>query len=370
MQHAADYVFAWRNKAKRRRHKNNNHAHEITVADVEFYRDASPEDACPGHVKIYKIVTAAKQRLELEEDSLIEVLYCTICGKDQAPLYTTGRKEKMLSQHAACAKQRQEEEERRGVIRGRDNEQVQGPRKLARVFSFRSAQRTARVSLPSMSEILSNMSAVLASFGTISLADVTFGLQVLQAKHSKTPYFPAEAPNPFAEARVVCKGEALRLLDDLDLASGAYKGDAMAMCAQTRLKHHNVKFWSSNGSFIRPAMFIAVCHIKNELLVVVRGTKAYLDLVINMCGAPHETPFGHTHWGMHQAAELLLNDHVDLLEELARGEAKGYTLKFVGHSLGAGVAALMAFLGSSNLSGTVDLALGVRLGLGHGDETN
>eukprot|EP00798_Chlamydomonas_sp_ICE-L_P002049 gene2049-18227_t len=129
-------------------------------------------------------------------------------------------------------------------------------------------------------------------------------------------------------------------------------------------------------------MFITVCHIKNELIVGVQGTKGYraprgtgrqgvrgtkgygaprgtghqgvrgtkgygaprVDLVINMCGAPHETPLGHTHWGMHQAAEVLLNDHVDLLEELARGEAKGYTLKFVGHSLGAGVAALMAFI--------------------------
>eukprot|EP00798_Chlamydomonas_sp_ICE-L_P002050 gene2050-18228_t len=145
---------------------------------------------------------------------------------------------------------------------------AQGPSKASSMFPFFSARRIRKrgIPLPSITQIFGNMSSVFASFGAITVAD------------TKPPSFKAEPESShMAGARVVGPREALNILDDLDLASGAYKTSAKAMCAATRLKLQNIKFWSSNGSFIRPAMYIAVCHIKNELIVGVRGTKAFRE---------------------------------------------------------------------------------------------
>eukprot|EP00798_Chlamydomonas_sp_ICE-L_P025185 gene25185-10822_t len=203
MLHAAGNIFAWREARLRKHMAGSKDALKLCDADLEFHRNIGERDACPGHVKIYKIADAAKQRMGLDAERCYE-------------------KERMVEEHKACGKQ---DKQGRGVKRSRSISEESipsaGRSKITKLFSCLSPKTTMNAVLPNMKEVLSNLATTFSSFGSVTFADMIFGLQ---------------------------------------------------------------------------------------------------------------------------AAEVLLNDHVDLVEELAHGEAKGYTLKFVGHSLGAGVAALMALM--------------------------
>ena len=52
---------------------------------------------------------------------------------------------------------------------------------------------------------------------------------------------------------------------------------------------------------------------------------------------------GHTHDGIHKCAQWLLTNEVDTLAGLLE-DNPGYSLKLVGHSLGAGTAALLGMM--------------------------
>jgi len=90
----------------------------------------------------------------------------------------------------------------------------------------------------------------------------------------------------------------------------------------------------------------AVGHLKQAVILTVRGTHGTRDLLTNVCGSAAPLPGGgggHAHFGMLRAAELLLRREGERLGALLGGHP-GYALRLVGHSMGGGVAALAALL--------------------------
>ncbi|MEW5303530.1 MAG: hypothetical protein WDW36_006212 [Sanguina aurantia] len=164
--------------------------------------------------------------------------------------------------------------------------------------------------------------------GGLNLGQITFGLQ--------------GAPLEGQEGLLLAQS----LAQDLDLASGAYKSSAKGMAAHTHLKARNVLHYQGEGSRFQPAHYLALDPVNKAVVWGVRGTKGFADLFADLAGSAHAASPGrshHVHYGMHHAAQWLLHRHLDTVEELLMARPS-YRLRLVGHSMGGGVAALMAHL--------------------------
>ncbi|KAG1334877.1 putative Sn1-specific diacylglycerol lipase alpha [Cocos nucifera] len=95
-----------------------------------------------------------------------------------------------------------------------------------------------------------------------------------------------------------------------------------------------------------PPYMIYLDHAAREIVLAVRGLSLVRDADYRLLldGRPGSQPFdgGYVHRGLLQAAVWLLNREADTLCRLLRENGPDYSLVLVGHSLGAGVAALMA----------------------------
>lgn len=95
-----------------------------------------------------------------------------------------------------------------------------------------------------------------------------------------------------------------------------------------------------------PPYMIYLDHAAREVVLAVRGLSLIRDADYRLLldGRPGSQPFdgGYVHRGLLQAAVWLLNREADTLCRLLRENEPDYSLVLAGHSLGAGVAALMA----------------------------
>eukprot|EP00667_Euglena_gracilis_P006172 EG_transcript_6220 len=98
------------------------------------------------------------------------------------------------------------------------------------------------------------------------------------------------------------------------------------------------------GSIFRPCYFIVWDHRTESIVVSVRGTLSTHDIITDIVAeyAPYEIgPVkGFAHRGILQGAMALANDLLPLLLE-ATALRPGYRVVFTGHSLGAGISALL-----------------------------
>jgi len=100
--------------------------------------------------------------------------------------------------------------------------------------------------------------------------------------------------------------------------------------------------WSSTDTF-SPGHYIAVDHSTESLVVAIRGTFHIRDVLTDLVAAYIPFKGGLTHSGILAAAQEKFKDLTPLLLRTLK-TLPNYRLVIVGHSLGAGTAALLAIL--------------------------
>ncbi|KAK8794485.1 hypothetical protein WA171_003607 [Blastocystis sp. BT1] len=99
----------------------------------------------------------------------------------------------------------------------------------------------------------------------------------------------------------------------------------------------------SGVEFHSPPLFILRDSSTKSIVVLIRGTQNLNDIVIDIYGTNMKWEEGYVHEGMGMIAKWIATDNLIMttLQE-ALDSHPDYTLKVVGHSLGAGIAALTA----------------------------
>jgi hypothetical protein len=160
----------------------------------------------------------------------------------------------------------------------------------------------------------------------------------------------------FQDGKHVNKEDGPDIVTLLELAKLAYKTETEEF--ETNLQKHGYQLYhrhSENRAGV-VGYYTAVNHSKRELLIGVKGTSSIGDALTDCVAVtmPHlcapSCPFEgiakereiKCHEGILQAAIKLAAAVEHILEELAI--QNGYTVKIVGHSLGAGTAALLGVL--------------------------
>ena len=152
------------------------------------------------------------------------------------------------------------------------------------------------------------------------------------------------------------------------LAEGTVSGDGasrsheVAVLRFLKMKRASVKFGNVNNKRVSECTYFCIADPERRLLVVaVRGTQEVADLMTDLTQNPESLMVddgvddnGHVrqrhaglcHAGVMNAAKKLAADLAPRLESLVGkgGDCRGFSLRFVGHSLGGSVAALAAFL--------------------------
>jgi len=101
-----------------------------------------------------------------------------------------------------------------------------------------------------------------------------------------------------------------------------------------------IKIGLGNGLGLQvPPHFILLDHASRSLVVAVRGTRSFSDVYTNLVCRPCPFIGGYAHEGMASSARSLWNHLGTYVKKIV---PDGYSLKFVGHSLGGGIAILTA----------------------------
>jgi hypothetical protein len=97
------------------------------------------------------------------------------------------------------------------------------------------------------------------------------------------------------------------------------------------------------GGTFHPAFFVSVDPTLKWVVIAVRGTLSSDDILTDVCGSNSEFGNGLAHSGIEKAARHVLRNVLPIVESMGTAYA-GYSLICTGHSLGAGVAAMLTIL--------------------------
>jgi len=131
------------------------------------------------------------------------------------------------------------------------------------------------------------------------------------------------------------------------IAVGAKEGDkanVTALCEHTHIKPEDIlqAKWKSEVVFSN-GHYIALDHRTKSIVVALRGTFHVRDAIVDVCGRNEPFLNGLAHSGILKTAQKKREKIVPVLKESLR-QYPGYTVVFVGHSLGAGTAAILTVL--------------------------
>ena len=133
-----------------------------------------------------------------------------------------------------------------------------------------------------------------------------------------------------------------------------FASDEDAIVSLTGIQNQNVLYMAQERhQLYRPAHFVAVDHGNKEVVVAIRGTMSLHDVLVDLvCQSNDFTSVydndetlmeGKAHGGFLKSAQVLSNDLHELVATTLC-DHPNYTLVIVGHSLGGGVATLLALL--------------------------
>ncbi|CAI5537432.1 unnamed protein product [Closterium sp. Naga37s-1] len=171
-----------------------------------------------------------------------------------------------------------------------------------------------------------------------SLEDLTLGLYRLSLKHAAGKDVDA-IPGDVVRNR----NDLEEMLHWLRWAMSAYETDAAALATHLRIPQGAIHRHVGTSAVHRPAHFVAVSEERRCVVVGVRGTSHPADVLTDLCSHAAAFADGHAHAGMLEAAKWVAQSQGQLIAQLL-SQNPGYSLVTVGHSLGAGTAALLAML--------------------------
>lgn len=174
-----------------------------------------------------------------------------------------------------------------------------------------------------------------------SISDTTAGLLKLYKRHASEG-----AEDTITGVQVTDRAELEEILEWFRWSIAAYEKDRAALLTSMmgrKLVYEDIAQLVPTSAINEPAYFIAVYHARQCVVMSIRGTYNTTDILTDL--NPHTEPFlnGVVHSGMLGAAKWLLEKEGRLLKNLLT-DNPGYTLVLTGHSLGGGVAALLAML--------------------------
>eukprot|EP00741_Cyanophora_paradoxa_P007257 tig00001095_g7020.t1 len=187
--------------------------------------------------------------------------------------------------------------------------------------------------------VANSMKLLLSDLKEWNIADLTLGLHYLarsnQSAADREPYK--------GEAVTLTREEQRRLHRFAQLALAAYCGSDGELLRTTSMRREDLLWASWRSSTHRPAFYIALDPQTKSLLLCIRGTKQIKDALTDLTTSVHAFQGGHVHMGMLMAA-LWFRQHVVKLLHSHLKLHRDSSLRILGHSLGAGTAALLAIM--------------------------
>ncbi|CAI5490000.1 unnamed protein product, partial [Closterium sp. Naga37s-1] len=193
-------------------------------------------------------------------------------------------------------------------------------------------------STPSLLAVAASLRQSAGGMAGWSLEDLTLGLYRLSLKHAAGKDVDA-IPGDVVRNR----NDLEEILHWLRWAMSAYETDTAALATHLRVPPSAIHKHVSESAVFRPAHYVAVSAEKQCVVVGVRGTSSSADGLTDLCSAGVPFGDGHAHVGMMESAKWVAKKQGKLIASLLE-QNPGYSLVTVGHSLGAGTAALLAML--------------------------
>lgn len=204
-----------------------------------------------------------------------------------------------------------------------------------------------------------SLQACLQHVGPWSLGDLAFGLKAVAEQHSRDGI-----EDSIKGKAITDKAFVERLLEEVWIAEAVHRDTADAMADVCCLERSQILIFDAEADHFKPAFALAIWPSRKQVVLVVRGTISLADALTDLTG--HLEPFdgtassaflkpedsqdvveekleGHCHHGIAKAAMALLDSQAEAIAAALR-DHPGYGLKLLGHSLGAGTAAIAAIL--------------------------
>jgi len=117
-------------------------------------------------------------------------------------------------------------------------------------------------------------------------------------------------------------------------SNSAEEEDIRTLCEYTGITPQDILLTCWQDDIHKPAHVVAISHEKKSIVVSIRGSKSYNDVVTDLNGRPKEFFSGWAHEGMATAAFWLSEQLRSLIDKKMK-ELPDYQIVITGHSLGA-----------------------------------
>ncbi|KAF8068165.1 unsaturated glucuronyl hydrolase [Scenedesmus sp. PABB004] len=168
--------------------------------------------------------------------------------------------------------------------------------------------------------------------------DLVFGVYHLALHHSTVDAMDGvEGTHVHDEALIT------HLVQATDAATKAYIPVKSELCEALGVGEEDVLLFEPETTTTRPAYALWVDAKRKALVWGFRGTTDLNDMLTDACASCTPYAGGYAHWGMLQAAQWFVDNELPQVRGFL-DKHPGYDLLLVGHSLGAGTAAMLAHL--------------------------
>lgn len=170
------------------------------------------------------------------------------------------------------------------------------------------------------------------------IGDLVFGVYQLALHHSTVDALDGVAGCAVADPALITF-----LIECTDAATAAYCPQREELVQTAGIADADLLVFEPQTNTTRPAFAIWDDAAKKQLVWAFRGTTDLNDMLTDACASCASYAGGYAHWGMLEAASWFVENELPRVVALLK-ERPGYSLLLVGHSLGAGTAAMLAHM--------------------------